>query len=169
MEILAENRYVMTKSLFLEGLNCMSRDSYGKTAKKCTIGLLLLWVVMSGLLLAIGGTVGQALVYLAAIGFICLWLNVLAPRKQANKRWDALLSRCGEDSERSTCFYEDHLEIITDGFQKTIPYSDIVKIMQTKQLYVLVCKDKMGVMVTKDGFVTGSAGEVTALIGAQMR
>ena len=164
MEILAENRYVMTKALFLEGLNRMSRDSYGKTAKKCTIGLMLLWVVMTGLLLAIGGTFAQSLVYLAAIGFVCLWLNVLAPRKQAKKSWNALLSRCGENSQRSTCFFDDHLEISTDGFRKTIPYSDIVKILRTKQLYVLVCRDKMGVMVTKDGFVTGSAEQIMALI-----
>jgi hypothetical protein len=152
----------------LEGLQGISRESYGKTAKKCSLLLLLMWVVLSAVLLLIGGTLFQAFVYLAAILFFCLWLNVLAPRKNARKSWDALVCRCGEDSERITRFYEDHLEIDAGGSIKTIPYGDIAEIKQTKQLYLLVCKDKVGVMLTKDGFVSGSAEDVTALIaGAQ--
>lgn len=164
MEILAENRFVLTESLFMEGLQCISRETYGKTAKKCSMALILMWVVLSAVLLLIGGTLFQCFVYLAAILFFCLWLNVLAPRKNAKKSWDALLNRCGEDSERVTCFYEDRLEIDAGGTLKTIPYGDIEKIRQTKQLFLLVCKDKVGVMVAKDGFVSGSAEVIANLI-----
>ena len=168
MDILAENRFQMTKQLFFEGLLRLSQDSYGKTAKKCTLFLLVIWVVMSALLLFIGGTVLQALVYLAAILLFCLWLNVLVPRKNAKKSWEALVNRCGEKAERITRFYEDRLEIDAGGTLKIVPYSEIVAIRQTKQLYVLVCTDKVGVMVAKNGFVSGSAEEIMALIeGAQ--
>lgn len=164
MEILAENRFQMTKQLFFEGLLRLSRDSYGKTAKKCTLFLLLIWVVMSALLLFIGGTMFQALVYLVVMLYFCLWLNVLAPRKNAKKSWEALVNRCGENPERITRFYEDRLEIASDGTLKIVPYSEIVAIKQTKQLCVLVCEDKVGIMVTKSGFVSGSAEEIMALI-----
>lgn len=166
MEILIENRFSVTKSLFFEGLGCLSRDSYGKTAKKITLLLLVMWAVLSVVLMLIGGTWMQALAYLAAILFFILWLNVLAPRKHAKKSWEALVNRSVEEPERITRFYEDHLEIDIGGSLKDIPYGDIVQIKQTKLLYVLVCADKMGVMLTKDGFVKGSAEEMEALIAA---
>ncbi len=166
MDIQVENRFVMTKPLFLEGLGCLSRDSYGKTAKKCSLLLLVMWAVLSAVLMLIGGTWMQALAYLAAILFFILWLNVLAPRKHAKKSWEALVNRSVEEPERITRFYEDHLEIDVDGSLKTISYSDIVNIKQTKLLYVLVCRDKMGIMLTKDGFVKGSVEDVEALITA---
>lgn len=166
MEILAENRYQMTKQLFLEGLKRLSRDSYGKTARKATLVLLIMWVVLTVVLMCIGGTYLQALAYLAAILFFCLWLNVLAPRKHAKKSWEALINRCGDTPERITRFYEDRLEIDSGGTIKTIPYEEIVDIKQSRQLWLLVCRDKMGVMLTKDGFVSGSAEVVTALITA---
>lgn len=168
MEIIAENHFHMTKPLFFEGLLRLSRDSYGKTAKKCSLALLVFWFVLSVILTLIGGYQLQVLVYLVVILVFCFWLNVTAPRKNAKKSWEALVNRCGEDPERITRFYEDRLEIDAGGTLKIVPYSDIVAIKQTKKLYVLVCADKVGVMVTKDGFVSGSAEEIMALIkGAQ--
>ena len=34
MEILAENRFILTRSLFIEGRLSLSKDSYGKAAHK---------------------------------------------------------------------------------------------------------------------------------------
>ncbi len=164
MEILAENRFYLTKSLFLEGMARISRDSYGKTAKKCTLIFLLVWAVMSALLLAIGGTIIQALIYLVIILLFCLWLNVVPPRKHAKKSWKALVDRCGEDPERITRFYEDHLEIDAGGVIKSIPYSEILEAKQSKHLLVLICADKMGVILAKDGFTQGNTEEVLALL-----
>lgn len=170
MEILAENRFHLTRALFFEGMARISRDTYGKWARKFTLVFLIVWAVMAILLLCIGGTIGQALIYLALVAVICLWLNLLAPRSQAKKAWKALVSRCGEDPERITRFYGEHLEIDAGGALKTIPYTDILEIKQTKGLLVLVCADKVGVMAAKDGFVSGSAENVLALLqGAQYK
>ena len=164
MEILAENRFSLTEKLFLEGMGCLSRNSYGKTARKYTLILLLIWVILSALLLFLGGTVAQALVYLAAILFLCYWLNVAAPRKHAKKSWDALISRSGDDPQRITRFYPDHLEVDAGDTVKTISYGDILQVRETKNLIMLICADKMGVMVAKNGFTIGNYEEITALI-----
>jgi hypothetical protein len=164
VEIFAENQFSLTEKLFLEGMGCLSRNSYGKTAGKYTGILLLIWAGISGLLLFLGGSFGQTLVYLAAILFLCYWLNVAAPRKHAKKAWNALLSRSGEDPQRITRFYRDHLEVDAGGTVKAISYGDILQILETKNLIMLICADKMGVMVAKNGFTIGNYEEITALI-----
>ena len=50
MEILAENRFYMTKPLFFEGMARISKDTYGKWAKKFTLVLLLVWAAAAMLL-----------------------------------------------------------------------------------------------------------------------
>ena len=42
----AENRFQLTKDLFLEGMGLVSRDSYGKTARIGTFVLLGAWLVL---------------------------------------------------------------------------------------------------------------------------
>lgn len=166
MDILAENRFTLSKQLFSEGLTCLSWDTYGKSAKKITLVLFAIWAVMSAVLMFIGGNLVHVLTYLAAIGAICLWINVLLPRKHIKKNWEALVNRCGDDLERSTRFFEDRLEIEAGDTLKIVPYCDIVTVKQTDKLYLLVCQNKVGVMVAKDGFVSGSAEEIMALIAA---
>ena len=164
MEILAENSFSLTEVLFREGMYCLSRNSYGKTAAKWTLILLLIWAIISAVLLFLGGPVSQTLVYLAAILFFCYWLNVAAPRKQAKKAWDALLSRSGDNPQRATRFYPDHLEVDAGGTVKTVPYGEVLQIRETKNLVMLICADKMGVMVAKNGFTLGNYVEIIALI-----
>lgn len=164
MEILVENSFDMTKSLFLEGMALLSRDSFGKDAKKASLVFLLVWAITSILLMLIGGTIVQALIYLVIILLFCFWFNVMLPRQNAKKAWTALVNRCGTDMQRITRFYEDHLEIHTGGTVKAIPYTDILDIKQSKRLLVLACVNKMGVMVTRSGFTTGSAGDISALL-----
>jgi hypothetical protein len=169
MEMVAENSFSLTEGLFREGMGCLSRNSYGKTATKWTLILLLLWGIISALLLFLGGPVSQILVYLAAILFLCYWLNVAAPRKHAKKAWDALLSRSGDDPQRTTRFYPDHLEVDAGGTVKTVPYGDVLQIRETKNLIMLICADKTGVMVAKNGFTIGNYEEIIALIRSASR
>ena len=164
MEMLAENSFALTEGLFREGMGCLSRNSYGKTAGKWTLILLLIWVVISAVLIFLGGPVSQILVYLAAILFLCYWLIVAAPRKHAKKAWDALLSRSGEDPRRITRFYPDHLQVDAGGTVKTVPYGDVLQIRETKNPIMLICADKTGIMVAKKGFTLGNYEEITALI-----
>lgn len=164
MDILAENRFSLTEKLFLEGMGCLSRNSYGKTAGKYTLFLLLIWVIITAVLLFLGSTFAYPLVYLAAILFLCFWLNIAVPRKHAKKSWDALLSRSGDEPQRITRFYRDHLQVDAGGTVKNISYDNVVRIQETSNLIMVLCADKTGVMLAKNGFTVGNKEEITALI-----
>lgn len=164
MEIFAENQFSLTKPLFLEGMNRISKDTYGKWAKKFTLIFLLVWAAAAALLLAIGGTLVQGLIYLVPVSAICIWMNLLAPQSRAKKAWAALVSRSGEDPERITRFYEDHLTVEAFGTEKTFAYSDISEIKETKHLLVLMYGEKQGILVSKDGFSVGDFKKVLALV-----
>lgn len=164
MKPIAENRFSITKQLFYEGMLSISKDSYGKAAIKYSFVFVAIWVAMAAFLLFTGGTIGQALVYLLLVGVIILWLNVFAPRSHAKKGWNALVNRYGSAMERRTRFYRDHLEIDGDCAAKTVTYQEILEIKESKHLYVLICVDKVGVMVAKDGFAYGDFDEIKSLI-----
>lgn len=164
MKPIAENRFSITKQLFYEGMLRISKDSYGKAAIKYSFIFVAIWVAMAAFLLFTGGTIGQALVYLLLVGVIILWLNVFAPRSHAKKGWNALVSRYGSAMERRVRFYKDHLEVDGDCAAKTVTYQEILEIKESKHLYVLICVDKVGVMVAKDGFAYGDFDEIQSLI-----
>lgn len=164
MEILAENRFHLTKSLFFEGMARISKDTYGPWAKKFTLVLLLVWAAAAALLLCVGGSLVQGLIYLVPVSAICLWMNLLAPGRRAKKAWAALVNRGGENPERITRFYEDHLIIEASGAEKEFAYSDISEIKESKHLLVLMHGEKQGILLEKDGFSLGDCEKVLALI-----
>lgn len=164
MTPIAENRFSITKELFYEGMLSISKDSYGRAAKKYSLVFLGIWVLMAAFLLYTGGTIGQILIYLGIIGAIILWLNVLAPRQHAKTAWNGLVKRYGSAMERRVRFYKDHLEVDGDCAEKSLTYQEILEIKESKHLYVLISVDKVGVMVAKDGFTSGNCDEILALI-----
>ena len=164
MKILAENRFTLTKPLFMEGMLRISKDSYGKSAKKAVLFFLAVWVVVAIGLMYTAGTVLQIIVLLFVILGFSLWLNIAPPRKHAKKSWEALVNRSGEDPERVIRFFENHLEADAGGSIKSVPYGEILWIRQSKNLLLLTCEDKITVMVAKDGFTSGSIQQITTLI-----
>ena len=166
MEILAENRFILTKSLFIEGRLSLSKDSYGKAAHKTTAALLLLLLVLVGGSLLLGlraATVGMEVMIL---GVMIVWLVYGFPRNSAKNAYKALTKQWGEEPERLTRFYADELEVEGPGVHATIPYSQIKQIRRTKHLLLLVTEEKGGVLLKLDGFTAGSEETVRECIGA---
>lgn len=164
MKLLAENRFTVTKELFCEGMRRVSRESYGKLAGKAMLVLSGIWLVLILATLYFGGRPAHALLELVILALLGIWLCELSPRNHARRAFRALSDRCGEDMERVTRFYRDHLELEGAGANKSVPYTHIDKILQTKHLLVLTCMDKAGILVTLDGFTDGSAEEVRTII-----
>ena len=164
MERKAENKFTITKSLFMEGMLRISRDSYGKAAAKAMLLVLGLWGAFFLYTLAAGGDVAHALLFLVIIGMAGLWLCVGIPRSNANRAWKVLEGKYGSNLERVTSIYPDHLEIHGDGLEKHIPYDQITRILQSRRLLILVCEDKVGILLALDGFTDGNAQQVKALI-----
>lgn len=164
MERKAENKFTITKSLFMEGMLRISRDSYGKAAAKAMLLVLSLWCEFFLYTLAVGGDVAHALLFLVIIGMTGLWLCVGIPRSNANRAWKVLAGKYGSNLHRTTSFFPDHLEIQGEGLEKHISYDQITRILQSRRLLILVCEDNVGIFLALDGFTDGNAQQVKALI-----
>lgn len=164
MEKLAENRFTITKSLFMEGMLRISRDGYGKAAGKAMLLILGLWGAFFLYTLAVGENVMQTLGFLLIAGLAGLWLCVGMPRSHAGRGWRALEGKYGSNLLRTTSFYPDHLEIQGDGLEKHISYDEIIQIKRSRRLLILICKNKAGVLLALDGFTKGTEKDVTALL-----
>ena len=164
MERKAENKFIITKSLFMEGMLRISRDSYGKAAAKAMLLVLGLWGAFFLYTLAVACDAAHALLFLVIIGMAGLWLCVGIPRSNANRAWKALEGKYGSNLHRTTSFYPDHLEIQGEGLEKHIPYDQIKQLLCSRKLLILVCEDKTGVLLKLDGFTEGTVSDVIALL-----
>jgi hypothetical protein len=165
MEKMAENRFTITKKLYMEAMLRMSGVSYGKTAGKIICLILGAWCAFLIYVLATGKNPGQMLGSLGVICAVALWILVGMPRYYARRAWRKLQNQYGTDMERSIVFYADHMEAYSESVEKIISYEDIRQIMQSKHLLILICNDKTGVLVARNGFSAGSEETVLNLIG----
>ncbi len=164
MKILAENRISINKSLFMEGLLRISRDSYGKSARKAALVLLALWVALLIFTVAVKGSLQQTAGVLIPVAFVCLWILVVMPRSNAKKAWKAQAAKFGNPMERRACFYGEYMTVQGDCVDTTIAYSDICQIKRSRRLMILVTRDNVGVMLALNGFKMLTATQVEALI-----
>ncbi len=164
MEILAENRFTITKRLFYEGMLRVSGESYGKFAKKAVAFLILAWVILGAVTLWLRQSLGYVGAESVVVLLACLWITVYMPRNKAKRAFQALQSRSG-DLERVTRFYRDHLEVEAAGVQTPVDYGEITQILRTKRLLILLTADNTGVLLKLDSFCTGSEAVVRDLIG----
>lgn len=165
MRLQAENRFSVTKELFYEGMLRISRDGYGKFAGKAMLVSGGIWLALLAFTLISGGQLASVFFCLFVIVLLGLWLCVWTPRSNAKKAWEAQQSRYGDSILRITQFYEDHLEISGDCPDKSVPYSDIKEIKQSQNLILLLCHDKVGIMLSQTGFTSGDIHTIHALIG----
>lgn len=164
MEFLAENHTIIDKKRFCEGMLRISRDTYGRSAWKGVLVLVGLWLALLAYTLISGGSLGQTMSYLILIGIMSLWLCVYLPRYSAGRAWKAQTAKYGESMERTTYFYPEHLVINGDVLEKQVPYADIVQIQTSRNLLILICRDKTAVLLAKDGFSGMNEEEIMALI-----
>lgn len=164
MKPIAENAFTITKSLFYEGMLRVSREGYGKFARKALLVLLGLWLILLVITLATQGGIAQALGYLVVLALAGLWICVAMPRSNAKRAFAQLQTQCDGDMHRVTRFYEDHMEIVTESAVTTIKYAQVTQMLTSKHLLVLTCADKRGILLALDGFSAGNVTIVQTLI-----
>lgn len=152
-EPVAECTFVLTKSIFAEGIRRTQIDTMKKTMRWVLPSLAVLWLMISGFSIATGGGIGLALselVVLAAfIGYIMVWL----PHSRAMRAWRDLEAKGHADAERTILFFEDHLQAGLTGRQTEMEYSEIVKSLESKKLLILICGDQTGIMIKKENLI----------------
>ena len=165
MEKSASNNFRITKQLYMEAMLQISREGYVKAAGKVICLILGLWCVLAVYMLATEKNPEQLVGPLIVIAAVALWVLVGMPRYYARRAWRSLQAKYGTDMERSIDFYEDHMEVHSESVEMKIPYENISKVMHSKRLLILICNDKTGILVARDGFSAGSENTVRDLIG----
>jgi hypothetical protein len=160
---IAENQFTITKQLFMEGMLRISRDGYGKSARKAMLIVFGLWAAFFCYTLAVKGDLATCLGFLFLLCLAGLWLCVGMPRSNAKRLWKALEGKYGCKMHRTTTLYQDHFEILGEGVERQIAYEEITQVLQSKRLLILICEDKTGVLLALDGFTQGTVNEVKAL------
>lgn len=164
MEVLAENRFTITKSLFYEGMLRVSAEEYGKLAKKAVIFLGAAWLVLTAVTLWQRQSLVYAGIELIVLCLVAVWLYRFVPRNKAKRAFKLLEEKYGSDMERTTRFYKERLEVESLERKTTVLYSEIRQVLYAKRLLVLVAEDKTGILLKLDGFACGSAEKVQQLI-----
>lgn len=164
MEPIAINSFTITKSLFYEGTLRVSRESYGKFARKALLVLAGLWLILLGITLVSGGDVSQTFVYLAVVAFVALLIGFIMPRSIAKRAFAKMMAQCDGDLHRTVSFYEDHLQVTAENGVTTINYCQVTQILTSRHLLILICRDKRGILLLLDGFSVGNAQTARSLI-----
>ena len=167
-ELLAENRFTITKELCYEGMLRVIKESYDPFRKKILLVLAVAWAVLAAVTLFQRGSLPYAVIELVVVVMIGVWLSVFVPRSKARRAWAALENRCGADLERVTRFYPNYLEAGNGMEEITVFYEDIRQILETEHLLVLLSVEKVGVLAARDGFTSGDTTAVQALIEQEM-
>ena len=166
---IAENQFTITKSLFMEGMLRISKDGYGRSARKAMLIVMGMWAAFFLYTLAVKGDLLTCFGFLMLLSVAGLWLCVGMPRSNAKRLWKALESKYGCNLQRTTSFYPDHFEILGDGVERHIAYEEVLQIKQSRRLLILVCEDKTGVLLALDGFRQGNVNDVKALCSGANR
>lgn len=153
---IAENRTTISHALFNEGMRAVESKTYKKSVRKFVLILATLYLAVAVYLLCTNGSLSFLLgesVFLAALLF---WLLVMFPASRRRSKYKAMTPNTGSCPERTTIFHQNHLTVMTDtGKETEISYDDILNWQETKNLYILNCKNNLGILLDKKGFVAG--------------
>ena len=170
MAMIAKNRFVMTKRIFVEGVQRASGARLKRPSTWIEWGLLVAAIACC-LFLLVRSYMSEG------ITSLFFWLLLLIPPAVlgvlkllsylgAEKLYRAMEKRDGKDRVRITSFYADHLTVETREKKETVFYRDIGQVLHTRRLLVLIEKRKPGVpvpqsiLLPRDSYQFGSEKNV---------
>lgn len=100
------------------------------------------------------------------VGVFLFFYPLINTRIHAKKREKQLVELFGELPSAQNLFFDDYLLSISsaDKSELRIEYDKIIKVRQSKNLYLLIMKQKLVIMVDKNRFEKGSCEEFEQFI-----
>ena len=152
--LLYENSFTITQEVYQEFLKAFMgryrRLYYVVGAVSFVLGAFSLF----------GGAGASALLFFV-ITVLCIFLPANTYRSSKNKKYAQQVEKNGgKPLERRVMFYMSGLEVYSNnGAHSVFRYGDITKIISSRNLYVLVMKKKLSLLVLKDSFTKGTQEE----------
>lgn len=166
MNKLATNHIEITLDLFQEGMDAISNKRYNALLKKIVIAAAVIFALVGLYTYYKGASLFYLICEFVIIVLLCVYILVFMPRSARKKNYRGMVHRANGDTPRRTIdFFNDHLVIYAEAGRNTnVGYDEIAEIVETKELWVLNCKDNTGVLVSKDGFSMGDFETVRPVI-----
>ena len=156
MEPIVVNRTTIDKSLFAEGHAAI----FSKQRQRMMLSCGIIFCVFGLILLAVQVRmpIASMLSFPAILsGIIVVVFSLTLQKSELKRKYAAFQCKNGDVSRRTINCYRNYLMIETGGGEPVqIDYPDIRDHRETEHLYLLLCADHTGIMLTKDGFQTGS-------------
>jgi len=161
MNPIFENRTVITKEILTE----FSMNTFKIYSKKLRMFLLvftplcILCVVVESITKRFDFT--SIFMVIASVFFIFIFFKGYIFRMKQN--YKNFLGVYGELPQFTYTFSEDNLQGITSHSNVNLNYSQITKIIETKNLYILMI-EKQGLILIKDSFTIGNSDDFKLFI-----
>lgn len=163
--LIAENHISITRKLFNEGMRAVESRAYKRDIRWLTLLLAVLYSLIGLWILCTDGSLFLLLgesVFLAALLF---WLFIMLPGTKRKNKYKAMTQGRNIVPERTIRFYQDHMSVIAKTGETTdIGYQEITGWMETDNLYILNCTNERGVLVSKNGFISGDFNTIKSFI-----
>ena len=149
---IAENHIRISRALFNEGM----RAAESKTYKKTIFLMSALYLIAAVCLWHTGAPLFFLLGELLFLGMLLFWLLVILPGKRRRSKYKAMIQDTVSIPERTIIFYQTNLSVTTNTGKETIVlYDDIQNWQETRNLYILICKNNIRILLDKKGFTAG--------------
>jgi hypothetical protein len=165
MEPTAINHITVTPELFQESFSTVFVKRKQQTLLICGIVFTL-----AGVIFLLIQHFFQKLIVLGApvivMGCFVIGWSFWLPVSERKKKYKALCRKNGgEPVKRTVEFFETGLSVHTeDEFPVEIDYSEVKEVKETEHLAILLCENRMGVLLDKAGFETGTLKLVKELV-----
>jgi len=162
---IAENHISITRALFDEAMNAAGSKAYKKAVHKMIFLLLVFYLTAAAFILYTGGSLLLLLGESIFLGALLFWMLVMLPGTRRRSKYKAMCTGGSGTPERTARFYQDHLSVTSyTGKETVISYGDVQNWQETRNLYLLNCKDHFCVLLDKNGFVLGDFQIVKTVI-----
>ena len=157
MEPIAVNHITVTKALFAESHSATFSQKRRKTLLYCGFVFLAFGLVFLAIQVRFPMLSSLCVPALLTGALVIVWASTLQ-KSELRRKYRAFSRVNGEASERTVTCWRTSLDVDTGrGEPVQIEYTDIREHKTTDHLLLLICSDHRGVMLSKDGFETGSS------------